>query len=176
MLTQKGACRGVPLHLHPRSTPCRVFMEEMATSKPCTLHLELKVPTPAVMPKINGALIRGGGSGRWRLLRVPRSTAVLHWEPPCSGAPGSNGNQAQHQFGAAPMLCRCYQGTSSPPISISSVLCFVFSGKHFHSTAKDDVFEVAIPPDPPKQWWHSPQALRLVTLQRTAFYSPGLQP
>ena len=95
---------------------------------------------------------------------------------PAPGLPVPNRNQAQHQFAAATMLCRCYQGTSSAPcISISSVLCFVFSGKHFHSTTKDDVFEVAIFP-PPKQWWHSPQVLRLVTLQCTVFYSLGLEP
>lgn len=66
---------------------------------------------------------------------------------PALQLPVPNKNQAQHHFAAATMLCRCYQGISSAPcISISSVLCFVFSGKHFHSTTEDDAFEVAVAP------------------------------
>lgn len=66
---------------------------------------------------------------------------------PAPQLPVPSKNQAQHHFAAATMLCRCYQGISSAPsISISSVLCFIFSGKHFHSTTKDDVFEVAVVP------------------------------
>lgn len=100
-LLQKGARREVLLHLHLRSTPRWVFMEEMARSKTCTLHLELKVPTPVAMPKINVTLIRDGESGRRRLPRAPASAAPLCWEPPSSGAARS-----QQEPGSAPICCR----------------------------------------------------------------------
>lgn len=144
-------------------------------AKTCTLHLELKVPSPVVMPKINSALIRAGGSGQRRLLSVSANAAVLCREPPAPGLLVPNRNQVRHHSAATAMLCCCYQGTSSALcISISSVLCFVFSGKHCHSTAKADCSWWQSPF--PKQWWHSPQMLRLVTLQRTVFYSLGLEP
>lgn len=143
----------------------------MARLKTCTLHLELKVPTPVGMPKINSALIRAVGSGQRRLLRVPTSAAALCRSLPAPGLPVPNRNQAKHQFAAATVvLCHCYQGTSSTLcINIPSVLCFAFSGKRFLSTTIAG--EV-----PLEQQWHCPQVLGLVTLQCMVFYSLGLEP
>lgn len=143
---QKGAGRGVPLHLHLRSTPCRVFMAEMARSKTRTLHLELKVPTPVAMPKINGTLIRAGGSGRRRLLRVPASMAVL----PASGFPVPDRNQAQHHL--PPLRCSDAVTKAPPaPCALAFRLSCPFSSQGSTSTAQPKLvclrWQSSPPPD-----------------------------
>lgn len=95
-------CRGEALRAGffppaPRSAPRWPLVAQEARSQARTLHLELKVPAPAAMPKINGTLIRAGGSGRRGLLRALASEAVPGWEPLV--VPSLN--RAQHQFPAA---------------------------------------------------------------------------
>lgn len=64
--------------------------------------------------RLTGVLIRAGGSGQRRLLRVPTNAAVLCWRLQALGLLVPHRNRAQPQFAAATMLCCCYQGTSAP--------------------------------------------------------------
>lgn len=64
------------------------------SSETRTLDLELKVPTPAAAPKINGVLIRAGGNGQRRLLRAA-SCATL----------GASCSEAAQEPGSAPTCC-----------------------------------------------------------------------
>lgn len=155
-------------------TPCSEFMEEMARSKTCTLHLELEVPTPVVMPKINGCADKSWGKQPAETSESSHKCSCALVEPPHSGAPGS-----QQEPGPAPICCRrnalllLPRHLSAPCISI--LLSCALSSEGSPSPAQPELLWWRWQ-CPPSQQGHSPRELGLVTLQCTVFYSLGLAP
>lgn len=62
------------------------------------------------------------------------------------------------------------------PRPLAFLLSCALSSQASTSTAQPKMMCLRWRSSPPKQWWHSPQVLRLVTLQCTVFYSLGLEP
>lgn len=149
-------------------------MEEMARSKTCTLHLELEVPTPVVMPKINGRADKSWGKRPAETSESSHECSCALPEPPRFGAPGS-----QQEPGSAPIRCRRNALLLLPrhlgALCISILLPCALSSQGSPSPAQPKLLWLRWQ-CPPSPWGHGPQELGLVTLQCAVFYSLGLAP
>lgn len=154
--------------------PLRVFMEEMARSETRTLHLELEVPTPVVMPKINGRADKGWEKWPAETSESSHECSCALLEPPLFGAPGS-----PQESGSAPKCCRRNALLLLPrhlsALCISILLSCALSSQGSPSPAQPKAAAVAVAMPPQPAGAQSPE-LGLVTLQCAVFYSLGLTP
>lgn len=139
----------------------------MARSKTCTLHLELEVPTPVVMPKINGRADKSWGKRPAETSESSHECSCALPEPPRFGAPGS-----QQEPGSAPVRCRRNALLLLPrhlgALCISILLPCALSSQGSPSPAQPKLLWLRWQ-CPPSPWGHGPQELGLVTLQCAVF-------
>lgn len=142
-------------------------MEETERSKTCTLHLELEVPTPVVMPKINGRADKSWGKRPAETSESSHECSCALPEPPRFGAPGS-----QQEPGSAPIRCRRNALLLLPrhlgALCISILLPCALSSQGSPSPAQPKLLWLRWQ-CPPSPWGHGPQELGLVTLQCAVF-------
>lgn len=146
----------------------------MARSKTRTLHLELEVPTPVVMPKINGRADKSWGKWPAGTSESSHECSCALLEPPLFEAADS-----PQEPGSAPTCCRrnalllLPRHPRAPCISILLSCALSSQGSPSPAQPKLPWWRWQCPPS---QQGHSPRELGLVTLQCAGFYSLGLLP